>query len=185
MSFDQNIISIRNWNSSDSGSICSTIKWRRPMIYLLHLTMKCQSQFLKDNGSRENKWICDVALKIYFKALDWSFPTKVGLLIIIKRVWFCPARDIWSLSVFSKPCFAKAFAVVHLRLVNKKMATSKRCTLITKFQNYTLVLFFVCLEFFCEPIVFQPYLSFGGRQYCWSRTIHNQPANINYTFNHF
>ena len=87
MSFDQNIISIRNWNSSDSGSICRTIKWRRPMIYPLHLTMKGQSQFLKDNGSRENKWICGVALKISIKSLDWSFPTKIGLLRIIKRVW--------------------------------------------------------------------------------------------------
>ena len=179
--FDGNL-SILNRNSCDPRSLCSTIKWRRPMIYPLHLTMKCQSQFLKDNGSRENKWICDVALKIYFKALDWSFPTKVGLLIIIKRVWFCPARDIWSLSVFSKPCFAKAFAVVHFRLVNKKMATSKR---LQNSKTTLLFFFFVCLEFFCEPIVFQPYLSFGGRQYCWSRTIHNQPANINYTFNHF
>ena len=172
MSFDQNIISIRNWNFSDSGSICRTIKWRRPMIYPLHLTMKGQSQFLKDNGSRENKWICDVALKIYFKALDWSFPTKVGLLIIIKRVWFCPARDIWSLSVFSKPCFAKAFAVVHLRLVNKKMATSKRL------QNSKTTLLF----FFCLPWVFLwahslPALSFFWRPPILLKQNNPQPAS--------
>ena len=120
MSFDQNIISIRNWNSSDSGSICSTIKWRRPMIYPLHLTMKGQSQFLKDNGSRENKWICGVALKIFIKSLDWSFPTKIELLIIIKRVWISSTWDFRPLSVYSKPYWEKTFAVVHLGLELQK-----------------------------------------------------------------
>ena len=49
------------------------------------------------------------------------------------------------------------------------------------------ILFFLSGLSFCvgEPIVFQPYLSFGGRQYWRSRTIHNQSANMNYTFNHF